>query len=59
MQLLTVKETQQRLKVGRNVMYKLLNNEGFPSIRINNKFYVNEQELDQWISENTRNKVMV
>lgn len=45
----TVKEVSLMLKLGRNATYKLMNSKTFPSYKINNKFFVNEDDLIKWM----------
>ncbi|MGL4742674.1 MAG: helix-turn-helix domain-containing protein [Sarcina sp.] len=54
--LITPSETQKILGIGRNTLYRILKDEDFPSIRIENKFYVNKLGLQKWIDERCRNK---
>ena len=49
MKILTSKEIQQKLKIGRNTLYKLLNSDDFPSYRIGKKIYASEEEIDKWL----------
>ncbi|MGL4654891.1 MAG: helix-turn-helix domain-containing protein [Sarcina sp.] len=54
--LITPSETQKILGIGRNTLYRILKDADFPSIRIENKFYVNKLGLQKWIDERCRNK---
>ena len=49
MKILTSREIQQKLKIGRNTLYKLLNSDDFPSYRIGKKIYASEEEIDKWL----------
>ena len=57
--LLTVKETQDILRIGRNSMYKLLAQRGFPKLRIGNKYMVIESKLDQYILEHNKSQIIL
>ena len=46
---LTVKEVQEKLKVGERNAYKLVNLTGFPKIRIGKKILVPEDELEEYL----------
>ena len=47
--LLTYKDLQDILHVGKNRAYELLHSECFPTIRINNRLYVNSRHLSEWL----------
>ena len=49
MKILTSREIQQKLKIGRNTLYRLLNSNDFPCFRIGKKIYASEEEIDKWI----------
>ena len=49
MKILNSKEIQQKLRVGRNTLYRLLNSSDFPCFRIGKKIYASEEEIDNWI----------
>lgn len=48
--LLTVKDLQELLKIGRDTAYALMHSAGFPSIRIGGRYYVNKEELTKWLA---------
>lgn len=54
--LITPAETQKILGIGRTTLYRILKDDDFPSIRIQNKFYVNKLGLQKWIDERCENK---
>lgn len=45
---LTVKEVSKILCIGLNQTYALMKSKGFPSYRINNKYFVTEENLCKW-----------
>ena len=47
--LYTVKEIQEIFKIGRTKAYELMSSNGFPSFKINNRVYVEEQSLENWL----------
>lgn len=47
--LLTYKDLQTILHVGKGRAYELLKSDCFPTIRINNRMYVNSRHLQQWL----------
>lgn len=46
--LLKVKDVQERLGIGRDRAYKLLNSKSFPTIKINKSLFVSEEALNEW-----------
>lgn len=46
--LITAKEAQWLLGIGRNKMISLLNSKSFPAMKIGNKWYVNKEKLKLW-----------
>lgn len=54
--LITPAETQKILGIGRTTLYRILKDDDFPSIRIQNKFYINRLGLQKWIDERCENK---
>lgn len=50
--LLTVDEARSILRVGRNVMYDLIK-QGVPHIKIGKQIRIPEEELIEWIKEQT------
>lgn len=59
MDLLTVKQTQEKLQLSHNTMYKLLHTADFPTIRIGRKILIPEDSLNQWIKENTNHQIII
>ncbi len=47
--LLTVKDLQSFLKVGRDTAYALMHSQGFPSMKIGGRYYVSQVELNKWL----------
>ena len=58
-QLLTYKDIQAILKVGKNRAYELLKSECFPTIRINHRMYVSHDALQKWIETYSGKKFFV
>lgn len=48
-ELMTVKELIQYLRCCKNTAYQIIHANDFPSIRILNKWYINKDELPEWI----------
>jgi len=48
-QLLTYKDLQTILKVGKNRAYELLKSDCFPTIKINHRMYVSPEALQKWV----------
>ena len=55
--LLTVKEVQDRLKLGKNNTYKLVNKKGFPKIIIGKKILIPEEQFEKYIMNHIRSKI--
>ena len=49
--LLTYKDLQNILHVGRDRAYELLKSDCFPTIKINNRYYVSYDHLQKWIDD--------
>ena len=47
--LLTVKDVQSILNIGRTTAYQLMRSSGFPTLRINNRLFVSQEALEKWI----------
>lgn len=47
--LYTVRDIQEIFKIGRTKAYELMSSNGFPSFKINNRVYVEEQSLENWL----------
>ena len=58
-QLLTYKDLQDILHVGKNRAYELMKSDCFPTIRINNRMYVNRDRLYQWIEDYTQSVYLI
>ena len=48
--LLNAKDVQERLGIGRDRAYRLLNSKSFPTIKINKSLFVTNEALDEWIN---------
>ncbi len=47
--MLTTKELQETLKIGRDRAYALMRSKAFPSIKIGARYYVTQKALDEWL----------
>lgn len=47
--LLTVKELQATLNIGRDTAYALMHSQGFPSMKLGGRYYVAREELEKWV----------
>ena len=50
MQVYTAKDLQSILKIGKNAAYALMRSAGFPSYKINERYFVTEVSLNKWLS---------
>jgi len=48
---LTVKQVKERLNIGQRQAYKLVNEPGFPSIRIGGSIRVPRKMFDEWMEK--------
>lgn len=48
MKVYTAKEIQDLLHLGKNATYSLMRSDGFPSYRINNQYFITDDNLQQW-----------
>lgn len=55
--LLTVKDVQEKLKLGKNNTYKLINQKGFPKIIIGKKILIPEEQFEKYIMSHIRTKI--
>ncbi|MBQ9927329.1 MAG: helix-turn-helix domain-containing protein [Lachnospiraceae bacterium] len=51
MKLLTVRETQAVLRIGRDKTYALMKSKAFPSIKIGGRYFVDEDALQEWVQK--------
>lgn len=49
--LISPAEAQKILGVGKAVIYRLVKEEDFPSFRLDNKFYINKELLQDWANK--------
>lgn len=50
--MLTVKEVSEALGIGINQAYALVKQEDFPSMKINQQFFIPKEEFYEWINNN-------
>lgn len=48
--LLTPKDIQYIIGIGRNQAYALMNSAGFPSIKLNNRLFVTVHDFNDWLA---------
>lgn len=51
-ELLTIKDIQKHLKIGRNKVYQLVKIDSFPKIMIGNTYRIPKKEYIEWIEAN-------
>lgn len=47
--LLTTRDLQKFLKIGRDRAYALMRSQSFPSIKIGARYYVTKEALEEWL----------
>lgn len=53
------KDIQRIFKCSKRQTYEILNTNGFPSMRIGHKFYVEKKALEKWLSQNQGKWVII
>lgn len=49
--LLTVRDLQKKLNIGRDKAYALVHASGFPATKIGGRYYVLDDEVDKWLQK--------
>ena len=57
--LLTPKDVQGVLNLGKNTTYKLFSLKGFPKIRIGKKYFVYEDDLENYLKEHVKSNIYI
>ena len=57
--LLTVKDLQNLLKIGRDTAYALMHASAFPSIKIGGRYYVTKEALNKWLEKSENKKIIL
>jgi len=52
--LLSIEETQDMLRVGRGTVWKLIKEEGLPTVKIGKRRLIPVKALDEWIEARTK-----
>ena len=55
--LITPKDVQDRLNIGKNTTYKLFHLKGFPKIKIGKKYFVYEDDLDRYLKQHVTSTI--
>ncbi len=50
--LYNVEDIKRIFKIGNNKAYALLSSSGFPSFRLNKRFYVTKENPEDWLAKN-------
>lgn len=56
LRVLTTKDIQDIFKIGKNSAYELMHSPAFPSFSINNRLYVTEEALADWLDTYKKKK---
>ena len=57
--LLTPKDVQSTLNIGKNTTYKLFKLKGFPKIKIGKKYFIYEDDLEKYLKEHIKTSICV
>ena len=55
--LLKTLDLQKRLGVSREVSYRLMRSDSFPSMKLGQRYYVSEEKLEEWLKKNAYNAI--
>ena len=58
MAMLTIKDIQNNLGIGKNNAYRLIKSPGFPTIKIGRKYLVPEDEFETWVQNSLHKKLL-
>lgn len=50
--LLSTRDLQKKLRIGRDKAYALMHAPAFPSIKLGGRYYVVDKEVDDWLKRN-------
>ena len=57
--ILKVSDIQMHLGISKNRAYELVKMKSFPKMQIGHRYYIPEDEYIKWISNNTKNKIIL
>ncbi len=57
--LLTVKDLQELLKVGRDTAYSLMRATNFPSMKLGGRYYVTREALQKWLERSEYKQIIL
>lgn len=55
----TVPDLMRIFDIGRDKAYAMMRTDGFPSFQLNNKYFVEYDELKNWLIENKNRKIII
>ena len=56
--MLTIKDIQNNLGIGKNNAYRLIKSPGFPTIKIGRKYLIPEDEFETWVQNSLHKKLL-
>lgn len=56
--MLTIRDIQDNLGIGKNNAYRLIQSPNFPKIKIGRKYLIPENEYNSWIQNNLNKKFL-
>ncbi len=57
--LLNTEELRNRLGVSREVAYRLMRSDCFPSMRLGTRYYVDEERLTEWLRKSAYKDIAI
>ena len=55
--MLTVKDLQRKLRIGRDTAYALMKSASFPSFKLGGRYYVTQKALEDWLEHSAYKKI--
>ncbi len=57
--LLSPKDVQENLNIGKNTTYKLFQLKGFPKIKIGKRYYIFENDLESYLKQHIKTSIFL
>lgn len=57
--ILKVKDIQNHLGISKTRAYELIRLKTFPKIKIGHRYYIPENEYEEWLKKNTKNQILL
>nr|WP_297936927.1 helix-turn-helix domain-containing protein [uncultured Lachnoclostridium sp.] len=57
--ILKVKDIQNHLGISKTRAYELIRLKAFPKIKIGHRYYIPQNEYEEWLKKNTKNQILL